>query len=254
MRPIRGLLIDLDGTVTQAGALIPGAAAAIAELRERGIPFLFTTNTSRKSRRAVTGSLRDLGLELTEGEVFTAPVAAAGWLERQGLRRVQLLVPDSTREDFAAFEVTEEEPEAVLVGDLGEGFTFERLDRAFRSLCGGAQLVAIQKNRFWLTEKGPTLDAGPFVAALEYAAATEAVLVGKPSPAFFQTAAAGLGVAPEELAVVGDDPESDVRGAREAGLVTVQVRTGKGDPSLGGAAGEADLSVPSLARLPEALP
>ncbi|TFG64956.1 MAG: HAD family hydrolase, partial [Gemmatimonadales bacterium] len=113
--------------------------------------------------------------------------------------------------------------------DLGSEFTFDRLNRAFRAVRAGARLVAIHRNRFWIPDTEPALDAGPFVAALEYGARVEATLVGKPSPAFFRTAAARLGSAPERLAVVGDDVESDIRGARAANLIAIQVRTGKFD-------------------------
>ena len=225
----QGLLLDLDGTVYAGRELIPGAAAAVATLRSAGYPFLFTTNTSRKSRSDVVASLADMGLAASEDEILTAPVAAAAWLEAQGIRRVQLLVSDSTHADFAGLELTEDQPDAVLVGDLGAGFTFERLNSAFRSLRAGARLVAIHRNRFWIPEAGPTLDAGPFVAALEYASGATATLIGKPSPEFFAMAGRRLDVPTNRLAVVGDDLESDVRGGRAAGLVTIQVRTGKYD-------------------------
>lgn len=228
---VAGVLIDLDGTVYQGNELIAGAASSIERLRGVGMPLLFTTNTSRKSRRGIISSLSSMGLELRPEEVFSAPVAAAEWLAEQGVRRVQLLLPESTHDDFTGFEITAEDPEMVLVGDLGPAFTFERLNAAFRSLRAGAGLVAVHRNRFWLPDGGPTLDAGPFVAALEYAARVEATLVGKPSAAFFRTAASRTGVALERLAVVGDDVESDVAGARAAGLVSIQVRTGKFDES-----------------------
>ncbi|MDP2470550.1 MAG: HAD-IIA family hydrolase [Candidatus Palauibacterales bacterium] len=229
MQSIDGLLIDLDGTVYQGSELIAGSAAAIDRLREAGVPFLFTTNTSRMSRSAIIASLGAMGLRVEGSEVFSAPVAAARWLRDEGVSRIHLLVADSTYEDFVEFEITDERPEALLVGDLGSGFTFERLNEGFRSLRTGARLVAIHRNRFWLTDDGPTLDAGPFVAALEYASRQTATLVGKPSPAFFDTAASLLGVDRQRLAVVGDDLETDIRGGIAAGLATVQVRTGKFD-------------------------
>ena len=226
---ISGFLIDLDGTVYQGDKLLPGASEAIERLRSMGVPLLFTTNTSRKSRRDVIASLANLGLDVQEEEVFSAPVAAAEWLAGEGVKRVQLLVPESTHDDFGEFTITEDRPQVVLVGDLGSEFTFDRLNRAFRALRAGARLVAIHRNRFWLPDSEPTLDAGPFVAALEYGAGVEATLVGKPSPAFFRTAADRIGSTPERLAVVGDDMESDVRGARAASLMAIQVRTGKFD-------------------------
>ncbi len=226
---IQGLLLDLDGTVYAGRELVAGAADAIDSLRSAGFPFLFTTNTSRKSRANVVGSLARMGLDAAEDEILTAPVAAAKWLETEGIRRVQLLVSESTHADFVGFTLTADRPEAVLVGDLGAGFTFERLNAAFRSLRSGARLVAIHRNRFWIPEQGPTLDAGPFVAALEYAAGVRATLIGKPAPEFFAMAARQLRVPTAGLAVVGDDLESDVRGGRAGGLVTIQVRTGKYD-------------------------
>jgi HAD superfamily hydrolase (TIGR01458 family) len=232
MRPIEGLLIDLDGTVYLGRDLIAGSDEAIARVRASGVPLLFTTNTSRMSRSDIALSLGSMGLRVDPSEIFSAPVAAARWLRDEGVRRIHLLVPDSTREDFEGFELTHDRPDAVLVGDLGADFTFERLNSAFRSLRGGASLVAIHRNRFWLTEQGPTLDAGPFVAGLEYASRQQATLVGKPSPAFFGAASSLLGVDRAGLAVVGDDLETDVRGGRAAGLMTIQVRTGKFDQGL----------------------
>jgi len=236
MRPIKGLLIDLDGTVYSGKQLVPGADVAVARLRSGGVPFVFTTNTSRMSRSAIAEFLAGMGLRVERSEIFSAPVAAARWLRVEGVRRIHLLVSESTREDFDGFEITEDQPDAVLVGDLGAGFTFDRLNAGFRSLRSGARLVAIHRNRYWLTEGGATLDAGPFVAALEYASGREAELVGKPSPAFFDTASGLLGVDRKALAVVGDDLETDVRGGLAAGLTTIQVRTGKFDATLNAAA------------------
>lgn len=226
---IAGVLIDLDGTVYEGRKLVAGASAAVRRLRQAEIPFLFTTNTSRKSRRDIISSLGGMGLDVDAAEVLSAPVAAAEWLADRGVRRIRLLLPESTHDDFRDFDLDADDPEMVLVGDLGAGFTFERLNDAFRALRAGAGLVAIHRNRYWLPEEGPTLDAGPFVAALEYATNEKATLIGKPSPGFFRTAAARTGIAVERLAVVGDDVESDVRGARSAGLYAIQVRTGKFD-------------------------
>src|SRR5690606_15046853 len=134
--------------------------------------------------------------------------AAASWLRRAGLHRVALFVPAPTHEDFRDLEITDDEPAAVVVGDLGEAWSFEALNQAFRHLLGGARLVALQKNRYWRRPDGLALDAGPFVAALEYAASLEALVVGKPSREFFHLAAASMGVSPERVTVVGDDLEA----------------------------------------------
>ncbi len=257
--PVGGVLLDIDGTLHEAGQPVRGAAGALAELKER-LPLRLATNTSRMSRRAVAEKLRDLGFQVDERDVLTATVAAAHHLEKTGVTRIQLLAPESVRQDFPGFEITDSGPEAVVVGDLGPGFTFETLNAAFRSLLGGARLVAMHRNRYWLTEAGPTLDAGPFVAALEEAAGTAAELVGKPARPFFDLAAASLGLPANRIAVVGDDPEADIAGGRRAGLIVVQVRTGKSRAGRGrgrapglGAPAEPHAVIDSVRELPRLL-
>lgn len=222
-----GVLLDIDGTVLSAGEPIPGAADAIRELRRRGVPLLFATNTSRKSRDEVAASLRDAGVDVESSEVLSAGHAAAGYLRGQGVRRVHLLLTPSARRDWTDFRIDDEDPAAVVVGDLGTHFDFEVLNRAFRFLRQGATLVATQKNRFWQASDGPTLDAGAFVAALEYAAGVSSTVVGKPSAGFFRMGAEILGEPLGSLMIVGDDLESDIQGGRAAGLATCLVRTGK---------------------------
>ena len=104
--------------------------------------------------------------------------------------------------------ITEDDPDVVLVGDLGVGFTYPRLDAAFRCLMEGAELVALQKNRYWQNEGGLSLDAGPFVAALEYASEKRAVVVGKPEESFFRIALEDMGLEASAVAMVGDDAEA----------------------------------------------
>ena len=249
---IDGLLIDLDGTVWEDGALIPGAATAIAKLRGAGVPFRFLTNTTRKPRSALIAELARLGIESSVDECFNAPAAAAIWLAKRGISRVSLLLANASFEEFPDFAIDDEEPEAVVIGDLGRDWTFDLLDRSFRAVMAGAELVALQKNRYWKTEGTFSLDAGPFVAALEYATGKEARLIGKPSRELFHTMAEELDLPPERVAMVGDDLEADIEGARAARLQSVALRTGKYRPENEGRAhGAATVVLDSLADLPD---
>ena len=227
---IQGCLIDLDGTVYQEGRAIDGAASAIDALRRAGVPFRFATNTTRMPRTALAGRLASLGIPAAPEEILSAPSAAARWLRSRGVERARLLLARESWGEFEGMTVDDRSPEYVVVGDLAEEWTFEVLNGAFRNLMEGAELLAIQRNRYWRTEGGLSLDAGSFVAALEYATGKTATLAGKPSPAFFEAAARELGLPPERIAVIGDDLEGDVLGAREAGMIGVAVRTGKYRP------------------------
>lgn len=242
-----GLLIDLDGTLYVGDEPMPGAREALERIKAAGIAVRYVTNTTRKPRRAVCEHLRSLGFELDEAEVFTPAIAAANFI---GDGRCFPLVDESLRADLAGIALTDEEPDYLLVGDLGEGFTYRRLDAAFRALMDGADLVALQKNRYWRKPDGLSLDAGPFVAALEYASGKTAAVVGKPEKEFFRLALGALGLKPSEAAMVGDDAEADVAGARAAGLRGIQVKTGK---YRTGTVLESDLTLGSIADLPGAL-
>ena len=251
---VRGVLLDLDGTVYQAGSRIPGARRAVDAIRRSGLALRFATNTTRRPRSALAERLAALGIEAAVADIVTAPRAAAVWLAGRGARRVAFHMAGDTLREFSDFTVDDETPEAVVVGDLGPGWTFDRLNRAFRQVHGGARLVAMQKNRYWQTADGLTLDAGPFVAALEYATGQTATVAGKPSAAFFTSAADSMGLAPTDVVVVGDDIDTDVRGGMAAGAKGVLVRTGKfRTDDLDGPGRAPDAVIASIAEAPRLL-
>jgi ribonucleotide monophosphatase NagD (HAD superfamily) len=195
---IRGVLLDVDGTLLDGERAVPGAGEALLQLRQAGIPFRLTTNTTRHPRSAIVGALARAGIEA---------------------RREEILIPAS---------LDERHPDWVIVGDMGRAFTFERMNQAFLWLRGGASLLALQRGRYWRPGPGQiVLDAGPFVAALEYAAGVRAELVGKPARPFFDLAVSDLGLPSGQVLVVGDDVENDVAGGAGAGLRTALVKTGK---------------------------
>jgi len=139
-----------------------------------------------------------------------------------------LHVAAALREDLKELgDLPDGDVEAVILGDLGAGFTYARLNAIFRALHKGAELVALQRNRVWQREDGLALDAGPFVVALEYAVGRDAIVIGKPSLAFFEAALRELGVKAAAAAMIGDDIEADIDGALGAGIDGVLVRTGK---------------------------
>jgi HAD superfamily hydrolase (TIGR01458 family) len=226
----RAVMLDLDGTLYVDDHAIPGAPEAIARIRAAGLPLRFITNTTRFPRRALHERLVGLGFDVAIDDLFTAPLAAAALLRARGLQRVMSLLPRTTEQDLVGLTLTDDRPEAVVVGDLGAAWTFDRLNRAFRAVLDGATLVATQKSRYWKSGSGLMLDAGPFVVALEYAAGREAVVAGKPAAAFYAAAVDALGLAPGDVVMVGDDAASDASGARRAGCQGILVRTGKYRP------------------------
>ena len=251
---VRALLVDLDGVLYVEDDPVPGAVEAIAALRAAGVGLRFVTNTTQRSRRHTLAKLDRLGFGVASDELVTPAVLAVEHCRAHGLRRVSLLMDDEVKADLEGLTETADAVDAVIVGDLGERFDYAVLNAAFRHLLAGGHLVALQRNRYWRRADGMSLDVGPFVAALEYAAGVEATVVGKPARAFFALALAQLGAEPAEAAMVGDDIESDVVGALHAGLRGVLVRTGKfREEALRAAELEPTAVVDSIADVPALL-
>ena len=250
------MLLDLDGVVYVGDQPVPGAAEAVAWLVREGIPHRFLTNTTSRPRQAVVAKLAGLGIPAGADQILTPAVAAVAWLRRHGITRPAVFVPEATAAEFAELDPLPDGVEhgagAVVIGDLGEGWSFPTLNRALRLLMSDAAvpLVALGMTRYWRAEDGLRLDAGAFVRALEYAAGRTAVVVGKPDPAFYGTAVEALQVPAEQVVMIGDDIHTDVEGAQRAGLAGVLVRTGKFSAAdLSGGVGP-DAVLDSVADLP----
>jgi HAD superfamily hydrolase (TIGR01458 family) len=251
---IRALLLDLDGVLYVEDEPVPRAREAVAELRDRGLALRFVTNTTARPRRLILERLERLGFALDPSELSTPAALAVRRCRERGHRRVALVMNEDVKEDFAELEEVSTGAEAVVIGDLGTDFGYDVLNRAFRQLMDGAELIALQKNRFWMTPGGLSLDVGPFVAALEYAARRDALVVGKPAREFFAAILAGIPAEPGAAAMVGDDVESDIGGALGAGLAGVLVRTGKyREDALEASGVEPTAVVDSIADVPRLL-
>jgi HAD superfamily hydrolase (TIGR01458 family) len=254
LRGIRGLVVDLDGTLYVGDEALPGAREALAALRKAEMPMRFLTNTTSKPRRAIVEKLEAMKFDIEMESIFTAPRVAAEVLRKRGVERAYFLLKDEVIEDMDGIEPAEGGAQAVVVGDMGEAFSYGRLNRAFRLLLDGAEFYALAENRMYRHADGMCLDVGAFVRALEYASRREAVLLGKPAPAFFETAVAALGLASHEVASIGDDLEGDVGGGQAAGLTGVLVRTGKfREEELRASAIRPDLVIDSFADVPALL-
>jgi HAD superfamily hydrolase (TIGR01458 family) len=251
------ILLDIDGVFHVSGHPIPGGADAVRALRAAGHRLRFVTNNTTRSRATNAEALRKLGVDLDDEELQTTPRAAAHALAG---RRVLALTMQAIVEDLEGVELVGEGAEAVLLGgadeteETGRVFSYMNLARAFAELEGGAELYCLHKNRWWQTARGPLLDAGVFVAGLEYAAGIEATVLGKPSPAYFAAALDALDADPEHTWIVGDDIETDIAGGQRFGLRTALVRTGKFRPDTVERAGVyPDIIVSSIANFPDQL-
>ena len=252
---VRAFLLDLDGVIVLAGAIIPGAAEAVAALERRGMPYRIVTNTSAISRTTLSRWSTKLGAPIPAERFESALSASAAWTARTFPGEpLYVLASDDAKTEFAGQRLISHEEAgakgaiaaAVVIGDSPEEATFDNLNRAFRLIRGGATLIGMHRNPWWLTPEGPTLDSGSFVVGLEFAAEIRARVIGKPSPAFFAQAVrdlrkeAGRDLTRSDIAMVGDDVRTDVRAAQRSGLRGILVLSGKH--------GEADVDIAARER------
>jgi HAD superfamily hydrolase (TIGR01458 family) len=251
---IKAVLIDLDGVLYVEDDVIDGASEAVAHLRRLGLALRFVTNTTARSRDQTLEKLDRLRFSVADGELVTPAALAVQHCRARGHRRVALIMNQEVKQDFVDLEEAINHTDAVIIGDLGSAFAYDVLNHAFRQVMNGAELIALQKNRYWLRADGLSLDVGPFVAAIEFATGREAYVVGKPARGFFEGALAGLGVGTGAAVMVGDDIESDIGGALHAGLDGILVRTGKYREELVRESGiRPTIVVDSIANVPKLL-
>lgn len=251
---IRGILFDLDGVLYVGYRPIEGAVEALARIRSGGFACRFITNTSTLSLASLRQKINAMGFSVTTEEIISAPQAALLYLKTRPDPICRLLLADDVKQDFRELRQSNTDADHIVVGDIGEAWSYRLLNEVFNSLVGGAQLIAIHKNRYWQTESGLQIDIGAFVDALEYASGVSAMVIGKPSPALFRIALNDMGVAPSQAVIVGDDIDTDVGGGQRAGLQGILVKTGKYRQAFCEASPiRPDLILDSIRDLPRAL-
>jgi len=226
----QGVLLDIDGVLTVSWRPLPGAVDAVAQLRAAGCQLRFLTNTTSRTRRVLSDTLARAGFDVAPAEILTAAAATAAYLRRTYPdARCFLLTSGEVGSEFDGIELTGagEPADVVVIGGAGVEFSHDALNHAFRLLQDGAPLVAMHRNFYWQTRDKLTLDAGAYIVGLEKASGSRATVIGKPARTFYEQALAELGVAADRTVMVGDDLEADVRGAKDAGIAGVLVRTGK---------------------------
>lgn len=221
-------LLDCDGVLWRGREPIPGAREAVEALRASGRKVLFFTNNATLSRKGYLEKLRGLGFEAEVGEIYCSAYAAAAWLKGR-VKKVYVVGEEGLVEELelAGLEAAgPDEAECVVVG-LDRKLTYRKLEEALRCLIRGALFVATNRDPTLPTERGLAPGAGAIVSALEAAAGREAdMVIGKPSTYMYELALREHRIEPATALAVGDRLDTDVEGAKRAGLAAALVLTG----------------------------
>lgn len=240
------VIFDLDGVVYRGAEPIAGAADLVAWLHEAGVAVRFATNNSMVAREGYVERLAGMGIATRVEEIVTSSSATVEHLHRHAsdVRRVLAIGAEGLRAELttAGFVTTmvgdmtaalaggalEEAYDAVIVG-LDPSFDYARLASAMSAVAAGARLIATNADARYPTPAGFLPGAGSIVAALAVATGVTPEIIGKPEPAMFRAIIEAAGVPADETVVVGDNPASDIAGARRAGCASILVLTGVAD-------------------------
>ncbi len=252
---VRGLVVDIDGTLFRGPRLMPGAREFFSFLETRGISYVVATNNTR-SGATYSRRFREAGISLGEEHILTCAGATADYLGKNYPpgARVYVIGKEDLREEisargFALLSGMEEPADLVVVGGDFD-LTYRKLKEAVLHIQGGARLIGTNPDLLIPTEEGLIPEAGTTLAALEAATGIRPVIIGKPEHILFDLALDKMGVTPEEAAMLGDRLETDILGGRQAGLMTILVETGVDSRRTAAMKGiHPDLTVKSLRDL-----
>jgi len=231
LKNIRGILSDIDGTLYFKGTPVKGAIGTIEKLRELDIALLFFTNTDSKSPKTIFKMLQEFGFTIHEEEIFTPIIALKEFLSELPDKKLFLVTSKEVEREFQEFYLvnSDEIPDYVIVGDFRDNWDVHRLNQAFKYVMQGATLLGTQGNKYFLDNQGePVIDTGSFVEMIAHAANIVPKIFGKPSVEYFFQALERIHLKAEDTIVIGDDIESDIKGAIIAGIRGFLVKTGKG--------------------------
>jgi HAD superfamily hydrolase (TIGR01458 family) len=224
---IKGVIFDVDGVLVYQGEVCPGAVETTDQLRDKGIPLRFLTNSTLKSRASCAHRLRQRGFRIFDEEVVTASSATARYLKGLDPRSCWVMLEREGLDEFKGFHQDAEDPEYLVVGDNRSRFDFEHMNRALRVLLGGARLIGMQDELLDSSMGEVELNVGAWVKMLEAASGVPAVYIGKPNSYGFELAVESMGLDKRSVIMVGDRVPSDVKGAKGFGIRSVLLRTGE---------------------------
>jgi len=235
LRPIRHLLIDMDGVLWRGEEPSPGLEGFFAFLRRYEIAFTLATNNASRTPEQYAEKLASFGVEVPLESILTSALVVAAYLADVAPRgsRVYCIGEDGLRQalrdqGFVLAGGGEEQlPEAdyVVVG-WARDVTWQELTEAALLIHRGASFVGTNPDVTYPTERGPAPGNGAILAALEAATGVEPVVTGKPEPRIYEEALRRMGAAPETTAMVGDRIDTDIAGAAAVGLTTVLALSG----------------------------
>ncbi|MDF2673237.1 MAG: phospholysine phosphohistidine inorganic pyrophosphate phosphatase [Clostridiales bacterium] len=224
----KGLIIDLEGTILYRGAEIPGSFDVLKKLTENNIPFRVITNTVTKSVEEMAASMKSIGFDISSNYILNPIKAVNYFLDESKTSSYFFVGPSYIQSQLSIQPVFEGTPEYIILCDF-EYITcsYDLFNQIYKYLLNGAKLLSTSYSDFYLSKEGPKIDTGSFTKMFEILGNQKAIIFGKPSPMLYEVALKQMGVEKKCAIAIGDDVLTDIKGAKEYGIISALVQTGK---------------------------
>ena len=225
----KGYLIDLDGTIYKGKDRIPEGEAFVHDLQKRGIPYLFVTNNTTRTPESVQEMLaKQFNIDTPVSTIYTATLATIDYMNDLGLEKTVYVIGEAGLKEAiqaAGYLEDKDNPAYVVVG-LDWQVDYEKLATATLAIQKGAHFIGTNPDLNIPTERGLLPGAGSIITLLKAATRVNPIYIGKPNAIIMEKAVEHLGLAHEDLLMVGDNYLTDIRAGIDNGIPTLLVTTG----------------------------
>lgn len=229
LKDLVALIIDMDGVLWHDNEPLPGLIEFFELLRKRNIKFVLATNNAGRTPEQYQEKLLAMGVNVTKEEVLTSSQATALYLRNIAKPGASVFVigEEGLKQPLRemGFELTTGNSDYVVCG-MDRGLSWEKLAQATLNIRAGATFLGTNPDTTYPTERGIVHGNGAVLAALKTASNIEPVIIGKPEPIMYQQAMLRLGTTKENTIALGDRLETDILGAKRAGIKSIMVLTG----------------------------
>ena len=228
IRAKAGFIIDMDGVIYHGNRLLPGVVEFLSWLEKSGKKYLFLTNSSERTPKELHEKMERLGINVAENHFYTSALATAGFLASQTPNGSVYIIGDAGLIHAlysVGYTINNVNPDYVVVGDT-HGYNFENIQTAVNLVLKGARLIGTNSDVSGPVENGIAPSTKALIAPIEIATGKKAYFVGKPNPLMMRIARRMLGLKTEEVIVIGDRMDTDVRCGLESEIDTLLVLSG----------------------------
>lgn len=224
----RAFIIDMDGTILHGGVEIPGAFEFLNNLMKNNIPFRVITNTVSKSVEGMAIKMKNAGFDIPANFIINPIIAVNSFLEERNNNSYYFVGSSDIQSQLSIQPNFEDNPEYVILCDFEYiNCNYTLLNQIFKYLVNGAELLSTSYSDFYLSKEGAKIDTGAFTKMFEVLGNQQATIFGKPSSMLFEAALRQMGVDKDDVIAIGDDVLTDIKGAKDYGITSALVKTGK---------------------------